>query len=563
MLSRSRYATRAQDWPHFARFSLHDSNSLHPVYCTVTSQSGFSPLDATPLRSMEMPTRIHNAGTSYVDRISDCVGKNHEIQRVLAGEVTGPVKAFYSTFRGKIDLGPSEILKHAHRDHADRRESICVIENINREWIAALGPEWNIAPAFFTSHAENPQGPVLWEAMFNQEATRHFREADKSPMQYIEGVVPHLREGSSTLLGHRRSHHHHKFGMYANIKTSYYRVSETFCKCSGYQKNYICFCWLRSDLFLVDRPLERQDHGVLPALSSWIPCASNRGGLPIPQMYRTQHFSMLEVLQSFFSHRWQVRLLFQASDAIHPAALSYFVCSSLWRTNLQWIDESIKEVAFRDLRNPSVRINDLLHDLRQDLSTVRDQVLMAKTWMPAQTSEACKVILSKFFHNTKLSPIETFENILVESQNLDRFLMDTFQLLMSSISVLDSQASILEARRSARLTQLATIYVPLSFVTGVFGMNVKEINNSPLSVWTAIIALLVTVIVTAALLWTMSSTSHPLDKKRSIWHMVSWCGIPRKVGRTTSRSSLNSRQVSGEMTVQPPRMTSLESILEA
>ena len=284
----------------------------------------------------------------------------------------------------------------------------------------------------------------------------------------------------------------------------------------------------------MDKPLEREEGNVLPALSSWIPCASNRGGLPIPQLYEMQHFSMLEALRSFFSHRWQARLLFQTSDAIDPAVLSYFVCASLWRTNLRWIDESIKEVAFRDLRNPSVRINDQLHDLRQDLNTVRDEVLMAKTWMPAQTSENCENILSKFLHNTKRLPIETFEDILVDSQNLESFLMDTFQLLMSSISVLDSQASILEARRSARLTQLATIYVPLSFVTGVFGMNVKEINDSPLSVWTATVALLVTIIVTAALLWIMSNIPHPAasitDKGRSARYMSSWRGILRKAG---------------------------------
>ena len=181
-----------------------------------------------------MPVIFNDAGRSYLDGLANSVTKNHEIQRVLAGEFTGPTKAFYSTLSGKIDPGQSEIIKQANRDHADRCESICVIENINREWIAVLGPEWNIAPSFFASHAENPQGPVLWEAMFNQDATRHFREGNRSVMHYIEGVVPHLRDRSSTLLSHRRSQQHRKFGVYANIKTSYYRVSETLCKCSEY-----------------------------------------------------------------------------------------------------------------------------------------------------------------------------------------------------------------------------------------------------------------------------------------------------------------------------------------
>jgi hypothetical protein len=61
--------------------------------------------------------------------------------------------------------------------------------------------------------------------------------------------------------------------------------------------------------------------------------------------------------------------------------------------------------------------------------------------------------------------------------------MDTFQLLMSTINTLDAQTSLEQAARGSRLTWLAFIYAPLSFVTGMYGMNVKEINGSPVSAW--------------------------------------------------------------------------------
>jgi hypothetical protein len=48
---------------------------------------------------------------------------------------------------------------------------------------------------------------------------------------------------------------------------------------------------------------------------------------------------------------------------------------------------------------------------------------------------------------------------------------------------------IVRSRRGALITCLAFVYVPLSFVTGIFGMNVKEINGSHLSVWTCFVAL--------------------------------------------------------------------------
>lgn len=38
---------------------------------------------------------------------------------------------------------------------------------------------------------------------------------------------------------------------------------------------------------------------------------------------------------------------------------------------------------------------------------------------------------------------------------------------------------------------LATIYVPLAFATGILGMNVREINDSSLSIWVSVVTLLV------------------------------------------------------------------------
>jgi len=37
----------------------------------------------------------------------------------------------------------------------------------------------------------------------------------------------------------------------------------------------------------------------------------------------------------------------------------------------------------------------------------------------------------------------------------------------------------------------AFLYVPFSFVTGIFGMNMKEINGSPLPMWVPVAAFLV------------------------------------------------------------------------
>jgi hypothetical protein len=119
------------------------------------------------------------------------------------------------------------------------------------------------------------------------------------------------------------------------------------------------------------------------------------------------------------------------------------------------LDSEIKRTAFRDLRRPTVDINDRLHDLRQDLNTLREEVTKAKGYIPYCIKGIFESIIEPWGDNI---PSKMFDEVLEGYQELERFLMDTFQLLMSTISVLDSQASILDARRGARLTQLATIY---------------------------------------------------------------------------------------------------------
>ena len=55
-----------------------------------------------------------------------------------------------------------------------------------------------------------------------------------------------------------------------------------------------------------------------------------------------------------------------------------------------------------------------------------------------------------------------------------------FQILMGAINLRDARQSAKQAQRANFLTMVAVIYLPLSLVTGIFGMNLKEINNGTL-----------------------------------------------------------------------------------
>lgn len=55
-----------------------------------------------------------------------------------------------------------------------------------------------------------------------------------------------------------------------------------------------------------------------------------------------------------------------------------------------------------------------------------------------------------------------------------------------------------QAKRATLLTILAVIYLPLTLVTGIFGMNVKQINDATPELWACFIGLVIITGVTAA-----------------------------------------------------------------
>ena len=83
-----------------------------------------------------------------------------------------------------------------------------------------------------------------------------------------------------------------------------------------------------------------------------------------------------------------------------------------------------------------------------------------------------------------------------QTLNMKQEISDTFQLLIGAINIKDSEIqkklardSKKQARRSTALTALAAIYLPLSLTTGVFGMNISEINAGSAPNYWAVLAL--------------------------------------------------------------------------
>jgi Mg2+ and Co2+ transporter CorA len=212
----------------------------------------------------------------------------------------------------------------------------------------------------------------------------------------------------------------------------------------------------------------------------------------------------------------------------------YILCSSLWETNLLHLDSAIRRISFHDLRDPKDSTNDELHNQREDLDYLRRFVGETLKWYPGtltgyfSTLSTYNQASSKELNRDPVSdPIHNLHRILGEAGMLQAFLIDTFQLLISSLSVRESKLSIEQAklsnaqallgteqaRRSAWLTQLASIYLPLSVVTGIFGMNLKEISESPPRFWWAVVVLVVLVMCTVAIYWTLKEVKRVVGRR--------------------------------------------------
>ena len=76
-----------------------------------------------------------------------------------------------------------------------------------------------------------------------------------------------------------------------------------------------------------------------------------------------------------------------------------------------------------------------------------------------------------------------FEGLLSRALDLRRRCTEGMSVMMNRAVIAESRKAIEQAERVKRLTLLATIFIPLSFVSSIFGMNFREFGQGRLSVW--------------------------------------------------------------------------------
>lgn len=200
--------------------------------------------------------------------------------------------------------------------------------------------------------------------------------------------------------------------------------------------------------------------------------------------------------------------------ALDPQAFLLMLSSALWERNLRYLEHRLEHINNRRLRNAKdmdemVKINDMLYDCREDLGTLVSQVEHARTHMPAY--------LALYYENfpmirhrheaSYMSPVGHLPEMLRRAARLEKLILDDFQILMSSVSVREGHESVHQTKIATGIALLAFVYVPLTLVTGIFGMNIK--GQDGFVWWAPMLAFTAVVLVTMGLLvfaWVLVAT---------------------------------------------------------
>jgi hypothetical protein len=115
--------------------------------------------------------------------------------------------------------------------------------------------------------------------------------------------------------------------------------------------------------------------------------------------------------------------------------------SSLWLENLHYLQADIKRISFEELRHPNITLNNVLLDRREKLAVLREEAVAA--------NESMFKDVVKYLDNFSIRdrPALFTGARLAESERLEPFLMDTFQLLVSTVSVQSAERAAERAQR--------------------------------------------------------------------------------------------------------------------
>lgn len=127
-----------------------------------------------------------------------------------------------------------------------------------------------------------------------------------------------------------------------------------------------------------------------------------------------------------------------------------------------------------------------------------------------------------------------YEQLYVRCASLAKLCSRTMTLAMNKATIEESRKAIEQSGRVRRLTMLATLFIPLSFCTSVFGMNINLLGQSTVQVWWFfLLCVPITVFAYVVYLW-----DWRFLKRCGVKFRDQCCGLWRSIRRDTLEKDL-------------------------
>lgn len=220
------------------------------------------------------------------------------------------------------------------------------------------------------------------------------------------------------------------------------------------------------------------------------------GGLVLPLHLTDNSYNLFDALINTFKHLWTMMVVLDNDIVVNPEVFVYMFTTSTVEYRLNKLRGHIRQVSFHAIRAPGIAITDSLHDAREDMIYMRDAINETFNSINERDWKLFEELSQRSGDTNMQGFMSRMQSLVVGGKELHEFFVETLQILAQTISIRDSQNSIKQAKESLEqtkqatmLTRLAAIYLPLSISTGIFGMNLQEINNSAPKLWTFIVTL--------------------------------------------------------------------------
>ena len=247
------------------------------------------------------------------------------------------------------------------------------------------------------------------------------------------------------------------------------------------------YCPMTEDsvlIFATDKLWQRPSHGMLrhgrPSIHRPVT------DLPVPARAYHERFDYRGVWVEWETYSLDQRVQIfrdmlldrdsECSDSTNKQPLEY-ISPLLWLV-AQSVSGSISGLGEKYRQWPSLRdktVKVLIRDHEECIDRVESLRGMTKS---------LSIYRQTLKHSKKLVALQEYcEQVLDSGQHICKLVQERIQVETSLASVRESRKSIDEAASVKRLTQLAFIFIPLTYASSLFGMNIKEMTGDGPKLW--------------------------------------------------------------------------------